>query len=169
MFEKSKAKQGAAQAPAPTDNTAARPPAAPRQTAMIGPSITITGDVSGSENLLIEGTVEGEIRIPAHEVTVGSAGQVSANVHASTVRIEGNVRGDISGEEKVIIARQGNVRGNIVAPRVTLEDGAIFKGSIDMDPGDAATAPLPLSGKDKKASVGSAGDEEETGFALKSG
>ena len=60
---------------------------------------------------------------------------------------EGKVTGDITGDEKVVISKSGNVRGNIVAPRVTLEDGAIFKGSIDMNPGDAAPAKVQLADK----------------------
>jgi cytoskeletal protein CcmA (bactofilin family) len=176
MFEKNKGnKPEAAQAHSTAgmrDTAPSKPAQAPRQQAIIGPSITIKGDVSGGENLLVEGTIEGEIRIPAHEVTVGMAGKVSANIKARTVRIEGNVRGDISGEEKVVIAKQGNVRGNIVAPRVTLEDGAIFKGSIDMDPGDTATATLPLSSAESpepKSPKPKTPGDNEAGFALKSG
>ena len=90
-------------------------------------------------------------------------------MHASTVRIEGSVRGDIHGGEKVIIARTGNVRGNITAPRVTLEDGAIFKGSIDMDPGDATAASVPRSAKEAPAKKPGAAASEDSGFALKSG
>lgn len=101
---------------------------------MIGPSITIKGEVSGEEDLLIQGKVEGSIKLDNNEVTVGDAGQVSADIQARVARIDGEVAGDITANEKVVISKTGNVRGNIVAPRVTLEDGAIFKGSIDMDP-----------------------------------
>ena len=101
---------------------------------MIGPSITIKGEVSGEEDLLIQGRVEGTIQLGGNEVTVGEAGQICADLHARVARINGEVTGDITANEKVIISKTGNVRGNIVAPRVTLEDGAIFKGSIDMDP-----------------------------------
>ncbi|MCB1844788.1 MAG: polymer-forming cytoskeletal protein, partial [Halioglobus sp.] len=72
--------------------------------------------------------------------SVGESGRVTADITARVVKIEGEVTGDITGSEKVVIARSGNVRGNIVAPRVTLEDGAIFKGSIDMDPGETVAA-----------------------------
>ena len=105
---------------------------------MIGPSIVIKGTVTGDEDLLVQGTVEGSIDLGAHEVTVGESGKVNADITARTVRIDGEVAGDVRGNEKVVISKSGNVRGNIVAPRMTLEDGAIFKGSIDMDPGDAA-------------------------------
>ncbi|MFP6817314.1 MAG: polymer-forming cytoskeletal protein [Pseudomonadales bacterium] len=104
-------------------------------TAMIGPTIKIKGDVSGDEDLIIEGTVDGSIELSGHDLTVGQLGHVQANLTAKTVRVEGQVTGDITGSEKVIVSKSGRAQGNIVAPRVTLEDGAKFKGSIDMDPG----------------------------------
>lgn len=106
---------------------------------MIGPSIVIKGEVSGEEDLLIQGKVEGKIRLGGHQVSVGESGEVCADIEAMVVKIEGKVTGDIVGNEKVIIAKSGNVHGNIIAPRVTLEDGALFKGSIDMDPAGAAS------------------------------
>jgi len=103
---------------------------------MIGPSIEIKGSVSGDEDLVIQGKVEGTIELGEHEVSVGQSGSVNADITARVVSIDGEVAGDIRGNEKVVISKSGNVRGNIIAPRVTLEDGAIFKGSIDMDPGE---------------------------------
>ena len=101
---------------------------------MIGSMVVIDGNITSAEDLIIEGKVSGTITATGHEVTVGQAGQLNANISAKTVRIEGRVEGDISGCEKVIISKTGNVLGNIDAPRVTLEDGAKFKGSIEMDP-----------------------------------
>ena len=115
---------------------------------MIGPSIVIKGTVSGDEDLLVQGRVEGSIELKDNEVSVGQSGRVTADVDAKIVKIDGEVTGDISGAEKVVISKSGNVRGNIVAPRVTLEDGAKFKGSIDMDPVEAAVT--------KPVAVGSA-------------
>ena len=134
---------------------------------MIGSSIKIKGDITGNEDLLIEGQVEGEINISSHQVTVGQSGQVNANVTANNIKIEGTVKGDILGSEKVVIAKTGNVRGNIVSPRVTLEDGAVFKGSIDMDPSDSKTTQMPLSQPSPAPSPKS--EEKEKNFALKSG
>jgi cytoskeletal protein CcmA (bactofilin family) len=105
-----------------------------RMTAMIGPTIRIKGEVTGEENLIIEGKVDGSVTLSGKDLTVGQSGQVKADVVASVVKIDGEVRGDISGAEKVIVSKTGKVEGNIVAPRVTLEDGAKFKGAIDMDP-----------------------------------
>ena len=131
---------------------------------MIGPSIVIKGTVSGDEDLVIQGSVEGTVELGSHEVSVGQSGKVQADITAKVVRIDGEVAGDITGHEKVVISKSGNVRGNIVAPRVTLEDGAIFKGSIDMDPGDSAAkvslAPKPAA--DKR-------DDVAPGLDLKSG
>ena len=118
-----------------------------RSVAMIGTGIQINGDISGDENLVIDGKVEGSVKLNSNEVAVGQGGRVKANVSARVVRIEGRVDGDITGGERVIIAKSGNVRGNIKAPRVLLEDGAVFKGSIDMDP--EKTAPAASSSKSK--------------------
>lgn len=111
-----------------------------RNTAVIGSTIRIKGEVSGDENLVIEGAVEGSVQLSGHDLTIGQKGQVKANLAAKTVRVDGQVTGDINGTEKVIITKSGRVLGNIVSPRVTLEDGAKFKGSIDMDPGEAKAA-----------------------------
>ena len=106
--------------------------------ATIGATIRIQGDISGAENLLIHGKVEGKISLQKNDVTVGESGQINADISAKTVQVDGEVNGDINGAEKVVITSTGRVRGNIVAPRMTLEDGAKFKGSIDMDPDDSA-------------------------------
>lgn len=120
---------------------------------MIGSSITIKGTVSGDEDLLIHGKVEGAITLKDHEVSIGQSGKITADVTAKTIRIDGEVTGDITGSEKVILSKSGNVRGNIVAPRVTLEDGAIFKGSIDMDPGDTVSNSVSLAQEKKPEKV----------------
>ena len=120
---------------------------------MIGPSITIKGEVTGEEDLLIHGRVEGTINLSGNQVSVGESGQVCADIHAKVVKIDGKVTGDITGIEKVVISKSGNVHGNIVAPRVTLEDGAIFKGSIDMDPASAVFAKTPLASHQTNHSV----------------
>ncbi len=112
---------------------------------MIGPSITIKGEVIGEEDLLIQGKVEGTINMKNQELSVGESGQVIADISARVITVDGEVTGDIAGSEKVVVSKSGNVKGNIVAPRVTLEDGAIFKGSIDMDPGDSVSSKATLT------------------------
>ena len=96
--------------------------------ATIGPSIFIKGDLTGEEDLVIQGHVEGTINLKQNNLTIGQDGRISANVFARSVTVEGNLKGDIHGEEKVVIKKSGNVHGNVTAPRVSLEDGARFKG-----------------------------------------
>ena len=112
---------------------------------MIGPSIVIKVEVTGEEDLLIQGKVEGNINLNGNQVSVGESGEVRADIQAKVIKVDGKVTGNITGLEKVVISKSGNVHGNIVAPRVTLEDGAIFKGSIDMDPAGSAFAKVPLT------------------------
>jgi cytoskeletal protein CcmA (bactofilin family) len=103
------------------------------EAAVIGPSIQINGDLSGEEDLIIQGKVNGTIQLREKSLTVGAQGQVDANVLAHSVIVEGKVNGDLYGSERVSIRRTGNVQGNIVSPKVSLEEGCRFKGSIDMD------------------------------------
>ncbi len=104
-----------------------------REAAVIGPSIRIKGDLSGEEDLVIQGKVEGTIQLKQKRLTVGAEGKVDANVLAHAVIVEGQVKGDLFGSESVLIRKTGNVHGNIVSPKVGLEEGCRFKGSIDMD------------------------------------
>jgi cytoskeletal protein CcmA (bactofilin family) len=103
----------------------------------IGATIHIKGDVTGDEDLIIHGHVEGKIDLKDYNVIIGQKGKVQANIHAKQIVVEGKLDGDLKGEEKVIIRHTGNVLGNVVSPRVTLEDGAMFKGSIEMEPNQA--------------------------------
>lgn len=100
--------------------------------ATIGPSIRIKGDVTGDEDLVIEGRIDGTVDLKKHNVTVGPEGRVKANVFGRSVIVEGEVEGDLQGEEQIVLRRTAKVQGNIAAPRVTLEDGATFRGGIDM-------------------------------------
>ena len=174
MFDKrNDNKQGDSQEKAQQNTAGAARSASPvmGKTAVIGPGININGDISGNESLVIEGKVEGKIHLPGHQVEVGKAGRVHADIVAKFVRVEGELKGDIDGKEKVVIAKSGNVRGNISAPRVMLEDGAIFKGSIDIDPVDSSPVELPLSNQKTSANVKPLGGEttkKEPGFTAKS-
>jgi cytoskeletal protein CcmA (bactofilin family) len=127
-------------------------PAGGRPSAVIGPTIRIKGDMSGDEDLLVEGLVEGTMELSKNQVTVGKEGRINAAITARLVEVEGRIDGDITGHEQVVLRRSGQVRGNIAAPRVTLEDGCRFKGSIDMDVDAAA-------GKVAGISTGSAKNE----------
>ncbi len=115
-------------------------PARSGRLATLGPSILLKGNLSGEEDLLIEGRVEGKITLPKHSVTVGSNGKVKADIHSKSICVEGDVRGNLFGSEEVVIRKTGRVQGNATAPRVTLENGAKFRGSIDMQPGGGKEA-----------------------------
>lgn len=104
-----------------------------REAATIGQSIAVKGDLTGEEDLLVQGRVEGTITLPKHSVVIGTSGQVKADVRAKNVRVEGEVIGNLFGEEEVVVSASGRLQGNITAPRVTLENGCRFKGSIDME------------------------------------
>lgn len=123
---------------------------------VLTPSMHIKGDISGTEDLVLEGKMEGTISLPKNEVLIGPDGQVKADVTALKVSIEGRVVGDIRGSERVVIKHSGRVEGNIVAPRVVLEDGCQFKGSVEMNIGSgapegvAASKPQDAKGQDSK-------------------
>lgn len=127
--------------------------------AVIGRSIHIEGDVRGEEDLFIDGHVQGTVTLKSHALTIGSQGRVQANLYAKSVRVEGRVEGDLYGAERVVITASAQVTGNVMSPRVSLEDGARFKGSIDMDP----EALQPVFGTGRGA--GSAADTVAAGKA----
>lgn len=102
--------------------------------AVIGRSIRIDGDLRGEEDLRIEGDVKGTVQLRNNTLTIGSEGKINANVYAKSITVDGLMEGDIFGSERVTIRKNAQVNGNITAPRVSLEDGAKFKGSIEMDP-----------------------------------
>jgi cytoskeletal protein CcmA (bactofilin family) len=105
-----------------------------RDAAVIGPSIHIDGDVRGEEDLLIEGEVSGTVQLKNNSLTIGPQGKVKADVYAHSIYVDGHLEGDLYGSERVHIRKSAEVRGNILSPRVSLEDGAKFRGSIEMDP-----------------------------------
>jgi len=100
--------------------------------ATIGRSITIHGDVSGDEDLLIQGRVDGSVDLKQQSVTVGQEGRVKANITGRVVIVEGEVEGDLQAEEQVILRSTATVQGDITASRVVLEDGANFSGGVNM-------------------------------------
>lgn len=101
--------------------------------AVIGSSISIKGDLTGEEDLLIQGKVEGTIRLNQYNVTVGKNGTIKADIFAKGIQVDGEVEGNLNGEDHVIIRKTGHVSGHIRAPKVGLEEGCRFKGSIEMD------------------------------------
>ena len=110
--------------------------------ALIGRSVVIKGELDGSEDLTIEGHVEGKIELRDNTLTVGVNGQVKAQVFAKSVVVLGELIGNINASEKVDIRDNGSVDGDIVAPRVAIAEGAHFRGSIDMQRKAAAAGPV---------------------------
>jgi cytoskeletal protein CcmA (bactofilin family) len=98
----------------------------------IGKSVVIKGELNGSEDLTIEGHVEGKIELREHVLTIGPNGKIKAAVFAKSVIVLGEVTGNVTATEKVDIRDGGSVDGDIIAPRVAIAEGAHFRGSVDM-------------------------------------
>jgi len=147
-----------APAPAPAAPVAAAPASAraeePRATAAsrdvvnIGKSVVIKGELNGSEDLTIEGHVEGKIELRDHVLTIGPNGKIKAEIFAKAVIVLGEVAGNVSATEKVDIRDRGSVDGDIISPRVAIAEGAHFRGSVDMGRG---TSGKPQGGPGVKA------------------
>ena len=100
--------------------------------ATIGKSLVIKGEVTGSESLYIDGRVEGSINLSGNRVTVGRNGVVAANINAREIVVLGKVRGNLTASDRVDIRSDGSLTGDVVAARISIEDGAFFKGGIDI-------------------------------------
>jgi cytoskeletal protein CcmA (bactofilin family) len=113
--------------------------------ANIGKSITISGDLTGEEDLVIEGKVEGKVTLPNSQLTVGANGTIKAEVQAKSIVVIGRVAGNVRGTERVEIQATGIVEGDVIAPRLIVAEGAVVNGSIQMTskPGAAGHAPAP--------------------------
>ena len=109
-----------------------RQPIRSKNVSVIGPTLVFKGELSADEDLIIEGRIEGTIAHHKKNLTVGKQGRVKADIHASSVIIEGQLVGDIHSEGVVSLAKGADVRGNIFCGRIVMEDGAKFKGRIDM-------------------------------------
>jgi cytoskeletal protein CcmA (bactofilin family) len=103
-----------------------------KEHALIGSSIKIEGSLSGGEDLFVEGQIDGKIELDQHNVTIGTNGRIKADIHGRSIIVMGEVKGNLYGSEHIILRKSSKVRGNLFAARVSLEDGADFKGSIDM-------------------------------------
>jgi len=124
---------------------------------VLGPTLTFRGgELSSDEDLIIEGTVEGKIAHQSHHLTIGKNGKVKANVRARLITVYGTVEGDLHGDEGVQITATARVIGNVVAPRVSLEPGARFEGSITTkEDSRAATRATPADPADAILGAGS--------------
>ena len=132
----------------PAFETAGRAPVTAGDQATIGKGLFVKGEISGSESLFIDGKVEGSISLPGNRVTVGRNGQVSASIAAREIVILGKVRGNVAASDRVDIRAEGALTGDVAAARISIEDGAFFKGGIDIKKADAkpaAPAPVPVA------------------------
>ncbi len=184
MFERTKKDEAGADDFAPRKSESDKSFSASRGTAsgrgqeaaVIGRSIQIYGDLRGGEDLRIEGDVTGTVELINSALTIGKEGKVKADVYAKSIAVDGETRGDLYASERVSVHLNARVQGNIVAPRVSIEEGAHFKGSIEMDakavekalgkagiepkenqPTRASAAKTDTGGKDKVSAVASSG------------
>src|SRR5579859_7982921 len=145
----------------PTLPSEPTPVAAPRnavlnntEQATIGKSLVIKGEINGSESLYIDGKVEGSVNLPGNRVTVGRNGQVAASINAREIVVLGKVRGNVTATDRVDIRAEGSLSGDVAAARISIEDGAFFKGGIDIrkpdqKPAAAPAAPTPAAAVSK--------------------
>ena len=119
--------------------------------AVISKGLFVKGEISGTESLYIDGKVEGSISLPGNRVTVGRNGQVSANVTAREVVVLGKVKGNVSATDRVDIRAEGALSGDVAAARISIEDGAFFKGGIDIRKPDGKTSAAAASNNSSAA------------------
>ena len=106
---------------------------ADRATARLGASLHVKGEISGNEDLLIDGSVEGLIQLDDRKLTVGTTAKVTADIIAREVVVYGNVKGNLRAKDRIEIKKDGSVNGDLTTARISIEDGAYFKGSIEID------------------------------------
>ena len=136
----------------PRPSTPGAPVAAAGEQATIGKSLVVKGELSGSESLYVDGKVEGAINLPGNRVTVGRNGQVAANIMAREIVVLGKVRGNCQASDRIDIRSEGSLTGDVVAARISIEDGAFFKGGIDIrKPGTGDKPGEPAPAEEHKA------------------
>ena len=120
----------------PNQLTPVKTMTSPIEQATIGRTVVIKGEVSGNESLYIDGRVEGSVTFKDHRVTVGRNGVVQANISAREVVIMGKVQGNVTCSDRLDIRSEGSLTGDVVTQRISVEDGAIMKGSIEVKAAD---------------------------------
>ena len=114
----------------------------PKAPCVLGPTLKFKGVLAADEDLIIQATVEGAIATPNNKLTIGVKGNIKANVQALQIIVEGTVEGDLHSDDAVIITKSAEIKGNIFAPRISLEKGATFNGQLEMR-GNAAKQAAP--------------------------
>ncbi len=153
-------------APISMSTSTSEPAPAPRPVATttsdqatIGKSLVIKGEVTGSESLYIDGRVEGSINLSGNRVTIGRNGVVAANINAREIVVLGKVRGNLTASDRVDIRSDGSLTGDVVAARISIEDGAFFKGGIDIRKAGSAGAKTDSRPEEVTKSVSNAAPE----------
>lgn len=159
MFNKKPDEESTKIEPTPSKVRDPDPSVRKRNVSVIGPTLRFKGELEANEDLLIEGQIEGSIAHQDKNLTVGKQGRVKANIHARIVEVYGEVEGDIQGDEIVRLANGAKVQGNIRCGRISMDDGALFAGSISMDVSKGAqkqqASLVVAEGKGKESAVGS--------------
>jgi cytoskeletal protein CcmA (bactofilin family) len=116
----------------PTPYTPTKTVTVPTEQATIGRSLVIKGEISGSESIFVDGRIEGSINLAEHRVTIGRNGNVQANINAKEVVIMGKVTGNVDCSDRLDIRSEGSLTGDVVTHRISVEDGALLKGSVQV-------------------------------------
>ena len=154
MFNK-KDREGEDSRVSPTLRIGEQPPVRAKNVSVIGPTLVFKGELSADEDLIIEGTIEGTIAHHKKNLTIGPRGRVSADIHASSVLVEGQLDGDIHSDGLVSLAKGATVNGNIFCARLVLQDGARFNGKVAMEKqSPLKIAPKPETPDDSKTGPG---------------
>lgn len=137
-----------------------------REGASIGPKTRIKGELQADEDFLIEGSFDGKLILQKHQLAIGSKGQVEGIAFAHSISVEGTVEGDLYAVERISIRKGAKIKGNVLAPRVSLEDGALLRGTVEMDGEairkeiaekfsdiDLSTAPVNTTPSDSKPAI----------------
>ena len=125
--------------------------------ATIGKSVVIKGQIYSREDLVIDGEVEGSVEAIEHRVVVGPNGKVNAGVKAREIMVQGSIKGDVEAGDKIDIRREAKLVGNIKTQRIVIEDGAYFKGSVDIQRADPVKAPAPAPRPQQQAMAAAPG------------
>jgi cytoskeletal protein CcmA (bactofilin family) len=137
-----------------TDAMRALDAAPDRATGWLSPSLHLKGDITGTEDLLVDGSVEGLIRLDGRKVTVGPTAKLTADIDARDVVVDGHVKGNVRAKGRIEIKKGGSVIGNLTTAQIIIEDGADFKGSIEIDKSTAKEADKNVSSRAASASAG---------------
>jgi len=137
----------------PANIPAAQPASSPAARTVFGKSMKVVGEISSDEELVVEGELEGKLEL-RNRLTVGPAGKVNANIKAKEVVVFGTVKGNVESETRVSLRTGASIVGDIKTAGIVIDDGAYFKGGIDITRGEAAPAPAPLKATASGAAAG---------------